>query len=43
MTSDFKVGQARASGSKGILQVIISLFEQPGRIFDRLMKIVFPG
>lgn len=46
MASDFKIGQARAAGppeSGGIVQVMINLFEQPGRFFDRLMKIFFPG
>jgi len=46
MASDFKIGQVRtprSAGNEGIIQVLISLFEQPGRLFDRLMKIVFPG
>jgi len=46
MASDFKIGQVKATGpagSSGIIPIIISLFEQPGRFFDRLMKIVFPS
>jgi len=43
MASDFKIGRVGAAGSGGVVQAIVSLFEQPGRIFDRLMKIVFPG
>jgi predicted RNA-binding Zn-ribbon protein involved in translation (DUF1610 family) len=43
MISDFKIGQKKAvGGNGGVIHLIIRFFEYPGRIVDRLTKMVFP-
>ena len=42
MASDFKIGRHRSQQTGGVSQIFLNLFELPGRLFDNLMRRVFP-